>query len=331
VTERTTATGELPEGPRTSDGSAPIFRAVFCKICISVVGCVVATSAAGCGGTGAPAASSASSVAAPSASNTAVDPEVAHRHLEKAARPFECSDAFTEMGDAHHDRDFTVMRDKAREYRDVVATWDAELDRIAFPAAAEQIIDKIRALNATELDGLNEIAAGGSDTGRISVVRSRVEADDAATMVEGDRLRAALGHPVPPAGYAADQLESAAMAFLKDRVQVWSRFEAARDADDVDGMKAASAMEIAAFERYSDELGIIVWPPGHEERVSMLRETLRTLIESDRREGTVADATESAQEPKEGVPTLRDLRAAKQPLWVDLVREYQAADPSGKC
>lgn len=106
-------------------------RRAFCKIWISVVCITVVTSVAGCGGGDAP---NASSVAAPNPSSAPVDPNVAFRQYEKAVKPFECSKAYGQMGDAHHDGELGLMKDKAREHRDVVATCDAQFSKIAFPA-----------------------------------------------------------------------------------------------------------------------------------------------------------------------------------------------------
>ena len=63
------------------------------------------------------------------------------------------------MGEASLAGDIGVMKDKAREYRDVVATFDARLGEIAFPDAAEPIVDEMRELLATEVTGLGELAA----------------------------------------------------------------------------------------------------------------------------------------------------------------------------
>ena len=62
-----------------------------------------------------------------------------------------------------------------------------------------------------------------------------------------------------------------------------------------------------------------------------LRETLGELIEFDRRQVAVAAEVETAQEPEEGTPTLRDRRAALNELWDGLSQDYQEAEPSGKC
>ena len=136
-------------------------------------GIALAVSVASCGGTEAPVASSPSS--------PTVDPKVAFAQYEKAVKPFECTDAYGDMGDAHHDGDLVAMKDNARKLRDVVTTLDAQLGEITFPAAAQPIVDRMRELTADEVAGLNELAEiDVKDTERIAVVRSEVEANDTA-------------------------------------------------------------------------------------------------------------------------------------------------------
>ena len=55
------------------------------------------------------------------------------------------------MGDAHDDGDLDAMQDNARKHRDVVTTLDAQLGEIAFPAAAQPIVDRMRELTAAEV------------------------------------------------------------------------------------------------------------------------------------------------------------------------------------
>ena len=78
------------------------------------------------------------------------------------------------MGEASLAGDFGVMKDKAREYRDVVATFDARLGKSPFPTAAQPIVVEMRELLATELAGLGELAGlDGKDADRITIVRNK--------------------------------------------------------------------------------------------------------------------------------------------------------------
>ncbi|MDT5101383.1 MAG: hypothetical protein QOC76_5120 [Mycobacterium sp.] len=293
-------------------------RRAICSTWITVVGVAVAISVAGCGGTDESGASS-----------PPVDPDVAFKQYDEASKPVDCSQAYGAMGDAHHDGDLVVMKEKAREYRDVVATWDSQLGNIAFPAAARRIVDKMRDLIANELAGLNELADGnGQDADRTATVRSQVEADDALVVVEGDDLRAALGHPVPQSMYAADQLEWAERTFLKETSPVHAKWEAALGADDLNGAKAANGIEEAALQRYIDKLGTVSWPAGtFEAQANTLREHLRGLIEFDRRQVDVATAAQIARTPEEGAPDYRFAEDAKEKLWTVLVRSGHSVDP----
>ena len=55
----------------------------------------------------------------------------------------------------------------------------------------------------------------GKDETRKAIVRNKLEADDAAVAVYGNRLREALGHPESKFGVAADLLESADTALFE--------------------------------------------------------------------------------------------------------------------
>ena len=59
------------------------------------------------------------------------------------------------------------MRDSARTYRDMVATWDAQLNTISFPPAAQPIVDKIHELNRVELADLDKLAGVVDEPRRI--------------------------------------------------------------------------------------------------------------------------------------------------------------------
>ena len=224
------------------------------------------------------------------------------------------------------------MKDRAGRHRDVVATWDGKLSKIAFPVAAQPIVGRMRDHISTELTGLNELVGiDDKDAGRILSVIMQVQVDDSSAMVEGDRLRAALGHPEPRAIIAADQLDLADLTFYKDKVPVSAKWKAAIAAKDLAGAKAANAIEEEALQRYIDTLGTIAWPSGFEDRVNALREMLRGLVEFDRKQTDVATATEIVEAPEEGAPTMQSLGDAQTALWTDLVREGRKTDPGPGC
>jgi hypothetical protein len=302
-------------------------RRAFRKTWIWVVGIAVAVSVASCGGT------EASTAEAPSPSSPPVDANVAFKQYDEASKPFECTDAYGDIGDAHHTGELAVMQGKAREYRDVMTTWDAQMRKIAFPAAAQPIVDGMRELIADEVTGLTELAeADVKDTERIATVRSEVEANDAVLMVEGDRLRAALGHPESTFGYAADLMEAADATFYKEVRPLQAKFDAAIVAGDIAGAKAANAMEIEALQRYIDKLGAIDWPPGSfEGQANTLRDHLRGQIEFDRRQTDVATTAQIVRAPEGGAPDMLAARAAFDALWKVLAQTHLIARPGSKC
>jgi hypothetical protein len=221
------------------------------------------------------------------------------------------------------------MKNKAREHRDVVATWVAALGKIAFPAAAQPIVARMRELSASELAGLNELAeVDGKDADRINMLRSQVEADDSSVTVEGDRLSAALGHPLPQALVAADQLEMAERTYWMDVAPVSVKWTAALAASDLTAAKAANALDEEATQRYIDKLDAIDWPPGSfEGQANTLRQHLRELIEFDRHQVDVATAAQIVPAPQGGLPALNAAVDAKDALWVGLASFGNTIDP----
>jgi hypothetical protein len=302
-------------------------RRAFCKIWFWLLGIALAVSVASCSGT------EASTAEAPGPSSAAADPEVAFKQYEKAAKPFECSDAFGAMGDASKAGDIGVMKHKAREYRDVVTEFDAQLAEIVFPTQAQPIVEGMRELLAAEGEGLDALAAyDGTDETRKATVRNKLEAEDAAVTVEGDRLRAALGHPESKFAVAADQLDSADAAFFSEIVQPWAKFKTAIAANDLAGAKEANAMEIEALQRYIDKLEAIDWPPGSfEGQANTLRDHLRGQIEFDRRQTDVATAADIVRPSDAGTPEWLAARAAFDGLWDTLARTDRTARPASTC
>src|SRR4051812_19208952 len=292
-----------------------------CKTWVIGIGVAVAMSVASCGGTDAPGASS-----------PPVDPTVAFAQYEEAAKPFECSKAYLEMYDAYEAEHFGIMKDRARQHRDVVAAWDSQLSKITFPVVAQPIVGRIRDHTATELTGLNELVGiDDKDGDRIRTVIMQVQVDDSSAVVEGDNLRAALGHPEPRAIVAADRLDLADLTFYKDKVLVSAKWKAAIAAKDLAAAKAANAVEEEALQRYIDTLGAIAWPPGFEEKVNAMREMLKGFAEFDRRQTDVATVEDIVETPQEGAPTMQSLGDAETALWTDLVREGRKTAPGPKC
>jgi hypothetical protein len=297
-------------------------RRAYCKTWIVAVSIALAVGIVSCGG---------ADVSSPP--NPSVDPSVVFKQYEEAAKPVECSSASRDMDEAVRKGNFGIMKTKAFQYRDVLATFDSRLGEIGFPPATKPIVKRMRELNSDQLAGLNELGQyDGRDEDRLNTLRNRVWSHDSAMVVEGDHLREALGHPVQQAGYAADLLEAAQAAFYNDNAPVHAKWEAAMAAKDLDAAKAANAIEIAALERYIKSVDAISWPPGtYEGQANTLRDHLRGLIDFDRRQVDVATAEEVVDTPAEGVPDVQGAVDAKDSLWVGLVKNFQTADPSAKC
>ena len=151
---------------------------------------------------------------------------------------------------------------------------------------------------------MNLETGNGEDAERRVIVRSELEVDDSTVRVEGNRLRAALGHPVPPGIDAADQLEAADASFYKDKALVSVKWKAAMAANELAGAKAANAMERDALQRYIEKLRTIPIPAGFEEQVNAMREILTGFVESDRRQVDVATVADIVPAPEEGAPNL---------------------------
>ena len=310
----------------------------FCKVWISVVGIAVVTSVAGCGGNDAPGAPSASSVAAPSPSSPPVDVDAAFAQLLKAVKPFWCSSAYSDIGDMAEAGDVDTMKIRVHEYRGVMTTWDDNLGRIAVPAAAQPIVGKLLELNAGEMADLDALAAAveKNDKKQMMQLTGLAYLDDAMVGVEVDRLSTALGHPEPQAGIAFTQLEVAYHTFYKDIAPVGDMFEAALSRNDLNGAKAANAIEQDAAQRFIDRLDAIDWPAQFEPLptfrygyVNVLRQNLRKLIEFDRRQVDVA-TTAQIVPPEEG-PSYQALDDATDSLQNGLLKLRAESNPELQC
>ena len=283
----------------------------------------VAMGVAGCGAASAPAPGTSKPPTPP------VDPAVAFTQYEKAATPWECSRAFAAMIDAARKPDHAAVKDHSGAQRDIVATWDTELGAIAFPTAEQPIIDRMRQHNTAELSTLAElVGVDVKDAERVDALELQVELVEALLSVEGDGLRAALGHPVPPAGVAADQLQVADLRFYQSTVDASAKWKSALAANDLNAAKAANVIEEDAAQVYLDRLGTIDWPPGFDDQVNALRNRLHERIDFDRRQVDVATTAQIVQGTPEQAAAVSDTETA---LWRHLVQAYRQADPASAC
>jgi hypothetical protein len=302
-------------------------HSAFCKFFISVVGIAVVASVAGCGGSDAP---HASNVTAPGPSSPPVDVEAAFAQVKDAIEPFWCSNAYSDMGDMAQAGNIATMRLRVHEYRGVMTTWDDDLGSIAVPPAAQPIIDKIGELNAAEIADLDALAGiDDKDKKQINRLLWRVYYDDALVAVEADHLSAALGHPEPQGQIAADQLELADQTYNTEQFPSSEMFEVALSRNDLNGAKAANAVEVDAAQRYIDRLDAIDWPAGFEDQVDALRGTLRTVIEFDRHQVDVATTAQIVRD-SEDAPYSKAVEDARSSLQNGLLKlASESAPPLG--
>jgi hypothetical protein len=267
---------------------------------------------------------------APTTSSKAVDVDAAFAQYLKAVTPFWCSNAYFDIGDMADAGNVDTMKLRVHEYRGVMTTWDDNLGRIAVPPAAQPIVDKLRELNAAEMADLDALA-GVVDEKDKNRLLGLVYFDDALVGVEADRLSAALGHPEPRGRIASDQLEVAYQTFYKDIAPVYEMFEAALSRNDLNGAKAANAVEEDALQRYINRLGAIEWPPRFEGQVNVLRDNLRKVIEFDRRQVDVATTAQVVRAPDEGLPEAQFADQVKDSLQTGLLKLAAESNPPLKC
>jgi hypothetical protein len=119
--------------------------------------------------------------------------------------------------------------------------------------------------------------------------------------------------------------------FYKDNTPVYDMFEAALSRNDLNGAKAANAIEEDAAQRYIDRLDAIDWPAQFEGQVNVLRDNLRKLIEFDRRQVDVATAAQVVWAPDEGIPESIAADAAKGSLQDGLLKLASESNPQLQC
>ena len=173
-------------------------------------------------------------------------------------------------------------------------------------------------------------AAEKNDKKQMKRLTGLVYLDDAMVSVEADRLSAALGHPEPQAGIAFTQLEVAYHTFYKDKAPGYDMFEAALSRNDLNGAKAANAIEQDAAQRFIDRLDAIDWPAQFEGQVNVLRDNLRKLIEFDRRQVDVA-TTAQIVPPEEGASLLPAVDDAVDSLQNGLNKLRVESNPELQC
>jgi hypothetical protein len=234
------------------------------------------------------------------------------------------------MSDAFEAYNYGALQDNVARQRATVASWDAELGRIAFPPATQSIVDRMREHNATEMAALTELAAADvNDHERMDTLFYQIDIANSSVTLKGDELRAALGHPVPRAGVAADQLDLANLTYFQASGAARPKWTAALQTDDLNAAKAANGLEEDAAQAYIDRLGTIDWPPKFDDQITALRDSLHRVIDFDRHQVDVATAAQI--DPSPGTDLNTPIKQAEQALWNPLVQAFQSSSPGPVC
>ena len=216
--------------------------------------------------------------------------------------------------------------------RTLVLLLVARLDfRRAVLELSEPVLGNQQAARSVRtLESHRQTVDGENDKKQMKRLTGLVYLDDAMVSVEADRLSAALGHPEPQAGIAFTQLEVAYHTFYKDKAPGYDMFEAALSRNDLNGAKAANAIEQDAAQRFIDRLDAIDWPAQFEGQVNVLRDNLRKLIEFDRRQVDVA-TTAQIVPPEEGASLLPAVDDAVDSLQNGLNKLRVESNPELQC
>jgi hypothetical protein len=107
-------------------------------------------------------------------------------------------------------------------------------------------------------------------------------------------------------------------------------FESALLRNDLNGAKAANAVQEDAAQRYIDRLDAIDWPVGFEEQVDALRDGLRKVIALDRHQVDVAIAAQIVRD-SEDAPASQAAEDARSSLQNRLLKLASESVPRLRC
>lgn len=305
---------------------------------LAAIGFVVVTTVSACGGevtAGQAAKESVGSVSSttPTTTTKAVDANAAFAEVEQARQAISCSPLMAATLQAGLGAKLPIMRDSARQYRDLVTAWQTQLNNIAFPADAEPMIVKLKDFTATQIKDLDAMAGAADDATQQQMLAwtNALNLDETSIRVELDKLSAALGHPEPQSFVAGNQLELAYGTFRNTITPVYPKFEEALKTGDLAGAKAANGIEQEAAQRYIETLDAIDWPPGYEDKVKTLQDALRGVIEFDRKQVDVPTTADIQTSGPEGEAVGIASETAKGALMDAVMTEALKAGALPKC
>lgn len=172
-----------------------------------------------------------------------------------------CQDILGRLSDAAESSKLTDAHEAAAGYRTALYNLDTAIRKIDFPATVRSAVnDDLQAdrVEIADLDGFASVTAAGADA---TIALGQIFVDDDDQVGDGERLAAALGHPVTdgrlPIKLADDQLILANFTLRTDFAGPQS---ADQKATDLASKRAAAASEAKAFAQFVAAVGKIDFP-----------------------------------------------------------------------
>jgi hypothetical protein len=270
---------------------------------MSVIVVAAAALLSGCG--------SSSNKEAPASTSASVRPdaEAAYKQL-KAIKVLACSTAYDDLSDANAKQDEPAVRDTAGKYRDLLVQWEEQFAKISFPQDVQATVAQTRDNTDNEIRYLDYMTGTFEGRDRDALVRHVYYYED-ASLVEMDKLIAALGHPMAPPVVAADRLALARSRYLMESAWVNRMFDSALSHKNLDAAKTANRIEEDALQRFANSLDGIDWPAESVALINELRNSIKGAIAFDRRQVATADTTQiSVPRPDAPVPEFDNMEKA---------------------
>lgn len=243
----------------------------------------------------------------------------AYRQFKDAAKVFDCVDAYdTVLAAGQADAiDVPRLRRAAREYSHANSAYVGALDAIGFPDPARAIAVELRRAVTDEIEAL-ELLSGVSRPADAYPLLNHVYYGEAAFGEITDRLREALGNPVPQATRALSQFEFARQTAKRDDPTIGKVFEAAVAAADLEAAKEVKRVERQRLTEFRDALDTIDFPDSFDARVAELKARIEDSIAFSARQVDVSDGVDIVPTPPSGGAEFQARQAAAATLATEL-------------
>lgn len=255
----------------------------------------------------------------------------AYRQFKDAGKVFDCLDSYDTVLAAGGQETFDVprLRDAARQYAGTNDAYLKSLMAIAFPGPALPIADELRHTVRTEI-GYLDLLAGISIPADAFPLLNQVYYGEAAYSETSDRLREALGNPVPRATRALSLFELARQTERRDAVTLNQLFDSALASADLVAAREVKRIEQARLADFRDALDAIDFPESFADRVADLKIKIEASIDVSRRQVDVPDTSRIVREPPQGGPEFQARQLAATTLADELARvdPPQSAPPT---